>query len=142
MSGIVVILLLTVLIPVIAFNVLPEWVYYAVPATRLWLATEQLSTVYGTDSFLDAIRSLEKKNDSSVELYTASGRFVYSTRAFIDELPTELSKAKTIDKKYHADLEVKYGEILPGEKNFLIKTYTQGQQRNRMTMQIDRTSIR
>lgn len=123
MSGIVVILLLTVLIPVFAYNVLPEWVYYAAPATRLWLATEALNASYGTPDFLDEIQSLEKQNDASVELYTADGRFVYSTHAYIEELPADLDKAKSIDEKYGMNLDVQYGELHKGDKSFLIKTY-------------------
>lgn len=124
MSGIVVILLLTVLLPVLAYNILPEWIYYAVPATRLWLAAEAVTEAYGSDGFLAAVHLAEKTNDASVELYTADGRFVYSTRALIDELPSELSKAKAIDPKYRIDYRVQYGEIIPGSKDFLVKNYS------------------
>lgn len=123
MSGIVVILLLTVLIPVFAYNVLPEWIYYAVPATRLWFATESIADNYGTQGMLDTLHSVEKTYDASIEIYTAEEKFIYATHAFIDELPADLSKAKAIDPKYHMDLNVQYGELHRGAKNFLIKTY-------------------
>lgn len=126
MSGIVVILLLTVLIPVFAYNVLPEWVYYAVPATRLWFATETVNEAYGTDAFLSVLHSVEKNYDSSIEVYTADDKIVYSTRAFIDELPADLSEAKPIDDKYRSDYTVQFGDVKSSEKNFLVKTFSDG----------------
>ena len=42
MGGIVIIMLLTVLIPILAYNLLPEWAYYLSPGTRLWLAAEEI----------------------------------------------------------------------------------------------------
>ncbi len=124
MSGIVVILLLTVLLPVVAYNVLPEWIYYAVPATRLWLAADDIVRAYGTEDFLSAIQLAEKTNDASVELYTDDERFVYSTRAIIDALPTDLSDAKSIDPKYRIDYKIQYGQIEKGDKDFLVKNYS------------------
>lgn len=126
MRGIVIILLLTVLIPVIAYNVLPEWIYYAVPATRLWLATESISEAYGTDAFLDSVHLVEKTNDASVEIYTADNKFIYSTRALIESLPPELSKAKEIDPEYRNDYPVLYGKLGSAGKDYIIKKFTDG----------------
>ena len=55
MRGIIVIILLTVLIPVIAYNNLPEWVYYLTPATRLWIATEEIGNAYAEGQLNDEV---------------------------------------------------------------------------------------
>ena len=55
MRGIIFIMLLTVLIPVIAYNNLPEWVYYLTPATRLWIITEEISAAYEEGDLLQTL---------------------------------------------------------------------------------------
>ena len=123
MRGIVIIVLLSVLIPVLAYNNLPEWVYYLTPATRLWLATDELSSAYGTPEFLETLKDIEAKYDSTVELYTADGRFVYSSRALIGELPAELAAAKTVSDEYRLKYETVSGELQAGGKGYLIREF-------------------
>ena len=123
MRGIVVIMVLTVLIPIVAYNYLPEWVYYLVPGTRLWLATTEVEDAYGTDDFLETLSDIEKKYDSTVEIFTAEERFIYSSRALIDSLPADLSKAPSIDDVYRLNYEVVYGSLQMGSKGFLIERY-------------------
>ena len=125
MRGIVVILMLTILLPVIAYNWLPEWVYYLVPATRLWLATEDLTASYG-EGFLDKIEDVEKEYDTSVEVFTADSRLVYSTKAVIDALPADLNDAETLDDAFLYNYTTRYGERTVGDKSYLIKTYDTG----------------
>ena len=86
MRGIIVIILLTVLIPIIAYNNLPEWVYYLTPATRLWIATEEINSAYHEGVMNDVLREIDKKYDVTVEIRLADGRFIYSTAALVDEL--------------------------------------------------------
>ena len=93
MRGIVTILFLTVLIPVGAYYSLPEWVYYLAPGTRLWIAMDDISNAYGTDAFNETLGEVEKRFDSNIEIYTADGRFIYSTAAMTDPLPADLKSA-------------------------------------------------
>ena len=123
MRGIVAIILLTVLIPVLAYNNLPEWVFYLTPGTRLWLATEEVAAAYGTDAFLETLKDVEKNYDSAVEIFTADERFVYSSRALIDSLPAELGDAPTVDEVYRLNYKVIYGDLKMGSKGFLIERY-------------------
>ncbi len=120
MGGIVFIMLLTVLIPILAYYLLPEWAYYLSPGTRLWLATEEVNSSYGTPEFFETLKDVEKKVDSTVEIYTADGRFVYSSRALLEELPHDLSAAKTVDAAYRNNYTLKFGEEMKGAKGFQI----------------------
>ena len=112
MRGIIVIILLTVLIPIIAYNNLPEWVYYLTPATRLWIATEEISNGYAEGTLNDVLGEIDKKYDVTVEIRLADGTFIYSTAALVDELPADLTEAQPIDTGYALNYETIYGERL------------------------------
>lgn len=124
MTAIVFILLLTVLIPVIAYYSLPEWVYLFVPGTRLWIASDTITENYGTPEFNEAVSFVEKKYNSTVEIFNADGVFIYSTRSLIDALPQNLSQAEPLNEAYMTKYEVLYGSIKNSQKGFLIKKYT------------------
>ena len=124
MRGIIVILLLTVLIPVIAYNNLPEWVYYLTPATRLWIATEEISNAYAEGELNDVLREIDKKYDVTVEIRLADGTFIYSTAALVDELPADLNDAEPIDSGYALNYETIYGEQRGQDKGYLVKEHT------------------
>lgn len=124
MRGIVMILFLTILIPVGAYYSLPEWVYYLAPGTRLWLAMDDISNAYGTSEFDETLRLVEKRVDSNIEIYTADGRFIYSTAAITDPLPKDLSRAPTVDDKYKLTYQTVDGKISAGNRGFLLRTYT------------------
>ena len=124
MRGIVVILMLTILIPVMAYNWLPEWVYYLVPATRLWIATDQLAGSYGED-FFDTIGDMEKEYDATVEVFNGNNRLVYSSRVLIESLPADLNKAEELDDSLLYNYTTQFGERA-GRKSFLIKTVDTG----------------
>ena len=123
MRGIIVIILLTVLIPVIAYNNLPEWVYYLTPATRLWIATEEISNAYTEGRLNDVLREIDKKYDVTVEIRLADGAFIYSTAALVDELPAVLTEAQTIDEGYALNYETVYGTRRLEDKGYLVKEY-------------------
>lgn len=123
MKGIVMILFLTILIPVIVYNELPDWTFYLTSATRLWLAADDIESSYGTDSFFDKLQNVEKKYDSNIEIYTNDGRFIYATADFIDSLPADLNKAPTVDNKYKLNYETVDGEISAAGRGFIIKAY-------------------
>ena len=123
MRGIVTILFLTVLIPVGAYYSLPEWVYYLAPGTRLWIAMDDISNAYGTDAFNETLGEVEKRFDSNIEIYTADGRFIYSTAAMTDPLPADLSKAPTVEDRYKLTYQTVDGKISAGNRGFLLRTY-------------------
>lgn len=125
MRGIIFIVLLTVLITAFAYNNLPEWVYYLTPATRLWIASEELGAAYEED-FLSKIKDVEKEYDTSVEVFRADGALAYSTKALITYLPADVNTAEALDDIYLFDYEVTNGERRVGEKSFLIKKYDTG----------------
>ena len=123
MRGIVMILFLTILFPLIAYYNLPEWVYYLAPATRLWLAMDDIDSAYGKAEFDETLRIVEKRMDSNIEIYTAEGRFIYSTAAMTDPLPQDLTKAPTVEEKYKLTYQTVDGEISAGNRGFLLRTY-------------------
>ncbi len=123
MRGIIFIMLLTVLIPVIAYNNLPEWVYYLAPATRLWIITEEISAAYEDGDLLQTLKDQETHYDVAIEITTADGRFVYSSKALINKLPQDLSQAAEIDELYALNYETKYGSKFTDSKGYLIKEY-------------------
>ena len=125
MGGIVIIMLLTVFIPILAYYLLPEWAFYLTPGTRLWLAAEEVNDAYGTADFLKTVQEVEKEADSNIEIFTADGRFVYSTIALIGDLPKELSAAATIDDAYRKNYEPAFGSVRAEGKGFQILESTQ-----------------
>ena len=123
MRGIVTILFLTVLIPLGSYYSLPEWVFYLAPGTRLWLAMDDITNAYGTEEFESTLQDVEKRFDSNIEIYSADGRFIYSTAAMNDPLPKDLSLAPTVDNKYRLNYQTVDGQISAGNRGFLLRTY-------------------
>ena len=123
MRGIIFIMLLTVLIPVIAYNNLPEWVYYLTPATRLWIITEEISAAYEEGDLLQTLKDSETHYETIIEITNADGRLVYSSRALQNSLPDDLSKAPPVDDSYLLDYETKFGSKNESGKGYLIKEY-------------------
>ncbi|MCH5198753.1 MAG: HAMP domain-containing histidine kinase [Oscillospiraceae bacterium] len=115
---------LTVLIPVFAYNNIPEWVYYLTPGTRLWIITEEINSAYENGELLDALSDAEKRYDTNIEITTADGRFVYSTLAIINYLPDDLSKAPEVDEGFRLNYETAFGNKNPFGKGYLIKRYS------------------
>ena len=123
MRGIIFIMLLTVLIPVIAYNNLPEWVYYLTPATRLWIVTEEISAAYEAGDLLQTLKDSETHYETIIEITDTEGRFVYSSRALQNTLPDDLSKAPPVDDSYLLDYATKFGSKNANGKGYLIKEY-------------------
>ncbi len=124
MTAIMFIMLLTVLIPVVAYNSLPEWVYLFVPGTRLWIGSDYVADAYGTDEFTDAVKYAERRYNATVEIFNADGEFIYSTSSLVDNLPADLSEASPIDEAYMMKYEIQSGRLKVSDKGFLIKSYT------------------
>ncbi len=127
MSSIALIFFIAVGVITIAYNALPEWVYYLNPAVRLYFAADEIASAYGTDNFTDVLRDTEKGYDSNIEIYDKDGRFVYSTldpdRA---SLTANLNLAPTVDSKYKLAYKTSQGDVSAGDKGFLIKVYDSG----------------
>ena len=123
MRGIILILFLTILIPAGAYYSLPEWFYYLTPATRMYFAMDDIENAYGTPEFDSTLRLVEKRFDSNIEIYSADGRFIYSTAALTDPLPSDLSEAPTVDEKYKLTYQTVDGEISGSNRGFLLRTY-------------------
>ena len=127
LSSIALIFFIAVSVITLAYNALPEWVYYLNPATRLYFAADEITNAYGTEQFTDTLRDIEKGYDSNIEIYTADDRFIYST---LDpdrmSLPLKISSADTVDSKYKLTYSTSQGEVAAGDKGFLIKTYVGG----------------
>ena len=127
MSSIALIFFIAVSVITLAYNALPEWVYYLNPATRLYFAADEITNAYGTHLFTDTLRDIEKGYDSNIEIYTADDRFIYST---LDpdkgSLPDIISSADTVDSKYKLAYKTSQGAVAAGDRGFLIKTYDGG----------------
>ncbi len=127
MSSIALIFFIAVSVITLAYNALPEWVYYLNPATRLYFAADEITNAYGTEQFADTLRDIEKGYDSNIEIYTADDRFIYST---LDpdrmSLPLKISDAGTVDSRYKLTYSTSQGAVTAGDKGFLIKTYDGG----------------
>lgn len=118
---ILLILIASVFIIFVAYYNLPDWTYYLVSATRLWLATDEVKLAYDTDHFNDALSSVEKMYDSTIEVYGPDGRFIYSSLDADAVYPEDISSAPTVDEKYRLTYEIIDGEIKPDKRGFLIK---------------------
>lgn len=124
MSSIALIFFIAVSVITFAYYSLPEWVYYLNPAVRLYFAVDEISNAYGNNDFSDVLRDIEKRYDSTIEMYDENGRFIYSS---FDQdsslLPADLSKAPTVDSKYQLSYKTTVGSVNAGDKGFLIKVY-------------------
>lgn len=127
MSSIALIFFIAVCVISIGYYSLPDWVYYLNPAVRLYFAMDDINSAYGTDEFLSVLKDTEKGYDSNIEIYSADGRFIYSSLDHnIDSLPRNLSYAKAVDSKYELTYKTVEGEISAGDKGFLIRVYDSG----------------
>ncbi len=123
MRGIIVIMLLTVLIPVLAYNLLPEWLYYASPATRLWIMSQEITSMHGTAELLQALRDAENHYDTAIEIRLKDGTLIYSSKALISKLPEDLSQAAPVSEDYTLRYDTKYGSKMENATGFLVKEY-------------------
>lgn len=127
MSSIALIFFIVVSIITVAYYLLPDWVYYLNPAVRLYFAVDEINNYYGTDEFAAVLKDIEKGYDSNIEIYSADGRFIYSS---LDpekgRLPADLSKAETVNSKYKLTYKTTEGDISAGSKGFLMQVYDSG----------------
>ena len=126
-NSIALIFFMAVALITVAYNSLPEWVYYISPAVRLYFAADEIENAYGTDQLSDVLKDVEKEYDSNIEIYSAAGRFIYSTLdPDKDPLPENLAYAQDVDLKYKLTYKTSEGTIASGDKGFLIKVYESG----------------
>lgn len=124
--GIALILFLTILVPIIIYNMLPDWVYYITPGTRLWIAAEEVSSAYEQGELMNVLKSVEKGYDSTIEIFNTENELIYSTVALIEKLPTPLSKAQILEEKYKLSYVTVSGNVDAGGKGFVIRTHDTG----------------
>ncbi len=127
MSSIALIFFIVISVITVAYYLLPGWVYYLNPAVRLYFAVDEINSAYGTEEFTNVLRDVEKGYDSNIEIYSADGRFIYSSlNSDKTALPADLSKADTVDNKYKLTYKTTEGDISSGNRGFLIKVYDSG----------------
>lgn len=127
MRAIMIILLIAILVPSLVYFFLPDWAFYMIPATRLWLATDEISAAYKTSDFEDALVTVAKQYDSGIEIFSPDNRFIYSSENPNQELSLPLSDMPSIDEEYRMNYETHYGSIeSSSDKGYLIKSYTDG----------------
>ena len=124
--AIALILFLTILVPIVVYNLLPDWAYYITPGTRLWLAATEVTDSYGSKDFIDTLHSVEKSYDSVIEIINEDDELVYSTYAMVDKLPYPLSKAQPLDDKYRLTYETTSGSVEAGGMGLVLKMHDTG----------------
>ena len=124
--SIALILFLAVVIPVIVYNNVPEWGFYLVSATRLYIAAQEIDDSYGKEHFAATLQETEKRYDSTIEVYSADDRLIYSTVALTKQLPADLETAPSVPDEYKLDYKVTSGKVNAGSKGFLIKCFDNG----------------
>ncbi len=122
------ILLISLILPVIAYDQLPEPFYYLLPGVRMWLASDEIMSTYGDeDNFTTAIKAVETGYDAKVEIYNSDGALIYSTNYTPDmtyNLPFPLSQAPVIDEKYKTNYDPLNDEsMVVGQRGFSIGRY-------------------
>ncbi len=123
------ILLVALILPVIAYEQLPEPFYFLLPGVRMWLASDDIMSTYGdADSFTTAIKAVETEFDTKVELYNADGQLIYSTNyapEMTEDIQFPLSQAPVIDEKYKTSYEQLNDESMAvGRRSFSIGRYS------------------
>lgn len=124
--AIALILFLTILVPLVIYNMLPDWAYYITPGTRLWFAATELTDAYGSDSFLETLRSVETSYDSVIEIFSKDNELIYSTYAKVEKLPYPLSKAEALDEKYRLTYVTTSGSVDAGDMGLVLKMHDTG----------------
>lgn len=121
--SIALILILAILVPVTAYYLLPDWVYYLAAATRLFFAGNAITAEYDSDDILDRIRETEINYDSTVEIYNTKGELIYSTTAERSGEKFDISHGRPIDDSYRLTYEITEGSITDDSWGYLIKEY-------------------
>lgn len=116
------ILILSILIPVIGYYLLPDWVYYLTAATRLFFAGSSITTEYQHGDILDTIKDIEINYDSTVEIFNTDNLLIYSTTAAKSGEKFNLKKSKPINEDYALTYETTAGSY-SDSWGYLIKEY-------------------
>lgn len=119
------ILLISLILPVIAYDQLPEPFYYLLPGVRIWIASDEIMSTYGdADNFTMAVKAVETEYDTKVEIYNADNQLIYSTNyapEMTDSIAHPLSEAPVIDEKYKTNyVRLDNGDLENGQRGFSI----------------------
>lgn len=103
------ILLISLVLPTLAYDQMPEYFYYLLPGVRMWFAADEIMEAYGdSGKFTRAVNAVETGYDAKIEIYDSENRLLYSTHytpEMTESIPFPLSKAPTIDNKYKTNYE-------------------------------------
>lgn len=124
-KSIALILALSVLVPLIGYYMLPDWVYYLTAATRLYFAGITITTEYNGDNLNETIHTVEMNYDSTVEIVDKNNVLIYSTDAAEDNPDIDVKKHIPIDAESTIDrYPVTEGRIKDTGWGFLIRQYS------------------
>ncbi|MBR6780526.1 MAG: hypothetical protein IKM24_05870 [Clostridia bacterium] len=103
-SRISLILLFALVLPILAYDQLPEPVYLLLPGVRMWIASDEIMEFYGSsEEFTLAVNAVETGYDAKVEVYNADNRLIYSTNyapEMTENIVFPLKNAPVINDKY------------------------------------------
>lgn len=103
------ILLIALVLPVLAYDQLPESVYFLLPGVRMWIAADEMMEFYGDEAaFTRGIHAVETGYDAKVEVFNKDNDLLYSTNytpEMTDNLVFPLQDAPVIDNKYKTNYE-------------------------------------
>ena len=104
-----IILLLALVLPILAYDRLPESFYFLLPGVRMWFAADELMESYGDASaFTNTVNAVETGYDTKIEIYNKDNQLIYSTNYtpdMINNIVFPLDKAPVIDDKYKTAYE-------------------------------------
>lgn len=128
-SRISLILLFALVLPILAYDQLPEPVYLLLPGVRMWIASDEIMEFYGSsEEFTLAVNAVETGYDAKVEVYNADNRLIYSTNyapEMTENIVFPLKNAPVINDKYKTNYErVNTDSMEVGSRGFDIGHYT------------------
>lgn len=103
------ILLVALVLPMLAYEQLPESVYFLLPGVRMWIAADEMMETYGdADKFTQAVHTVETGYDVKVEIFNSNNELLYSTNYtpdMTDNIAFPLNEAAVIADKYKTNYE-------------------------------------
>ena len=122
------ILLLALVLPILAYDQLPDAVYLLMPGVRMWIASDDIMSQYeNAATFTTAIKAIETEYDAKVEIYNRDNKLIYSTNYTPEmkrNIPFPLQNAPVIDDRYRTSYEKVNSETLElGQRGFDIGRY-------------------
>jgi len=121
--SIALILVLSVMLPVIGYYFLPDWVYYLTAATQLWFSGNNITAEYNKQDFLQTLKDVEINSNANIEIYDEDDNLIYSTVAVNRGEEIDIKGGKPLSKEYCLSYEIKEGKITNDSWGYLIREY-------------------